>query len=333
MKKSFWLLFYLLILGVQVEAQEDIFGIERKLTSRKSESNVGNVARNFLSFLNFEVSSGGSYHFDKFIYNLENQLVTEDVLNSYITRFNFKNDSLLYDGYQYSIPIHLGVRLEMFSFFTLGGGISRETGNQNMMSRENETLVFSKVPYQMTNLYATGGLVLYDANRRKQFLNWRYRKYAKENFYMQSIKRQRINQRFPWRFILEGEVGKSYFNNPALVKSIDTEDEFELNSNFNANYYSLYLRTEYLFSEYSKLFLRAGASVRESSIIQLNNNHQYTFQQNLITVNLGLSIALPGSKRCRKPGCGVVMKHYHDGVEFRGSSIFNLQQRKIGQWY
>jgi hypothetical protein len=28
----------------------------------------------------------------------------------------------------------------------------------------------------------------------------------------------------------------------------------------------------------------------------------------------------------------VVMNHRHDGVEYRGSSIFNLQNRRIGQW-
>jgi hypothetical protein len=27
------------------------------------------------------------------------------------------------------------------------------------------------------------------------------------------------------------------------------------------------------------------------------------------------------------------MKHKHDGIEYRGSSIFNFQNRKIGQWY
>jgi hypothetical protein len=27
------------------------------------------------------------------------------------------------------------------------------------------------------------------------------------------------------------------------------------------------------------------------------------------------------------------MKHNHNGVEYRGSSIFNFQNRKIGQWY
>jgi hypothetical protein len=333
MKKLFWLFFTLILIQSSVEAQEDIFGIERKLTSRKSESNIGNVTRNFLSFLNFELSSGLSYHADQFIYDATNQLVSADELNRFIKKTSFSGDSLFYDGYQYSVPIHFGVRFEMLSFLTLGGGVSRETGFKNIMRREEETLVFSKIPYQMMSYYGTAGLVIFDANRRKQLINWRYRKYSGDNYYMQSIKRQRLKQRYPWRIIIEGEIGKSYFNQPLTVEAKFSEETFEFNSNPISTYYGMYLRGEYIMSEYTKIFMRGGTSYRSSNVIQTINDHQYTLNQNLYTLNAGIVFALPGNKRCRKPGCGVVMKHYHDGVEYRGSSIFQLQQRKIGQWY
>jgi len=332
MKKIIFLIFNLLLLIHTLKAQEDIFGIERKLTSRKSESNVGNITRNFISFFNLEFSSGGSYHFDRFTYNTESQLTNSDELNPYIKKFSFKGDSIFYDGYQYSIPINLGIKLEMLPFLTLGAGISRESGFKNIMSREEETLVFTKNPYQLISYYGSAGLVLYDASRRRQYLNWRYKKYSGDNYYMQSIKKQRQNQRYPWRFIIEGEVGKSRFQNSPSANSIYNEEVFEFTTS-PISYYAIYFRTEYLFSEYSKFFLRTGTTYRSSNFFQNNVPHEYQLDQQLLTLNLGLSFALPGTKRCKKPGCGVVMKHYHDGIEFRGSSIFRQQNRKIGQWY
>ncbi len=333
MKKPVLLFLIIVLFNLSLYAQEDIFGIERKLTSRKSESNLGNITRNFLSFLNLEISSGASYHLDQFLYNGESQLANADELNKFINKFAFKGDSLIYDGYQYSIPINIGVKFEMLSFLTLGGGVSRESGFKNFFAREDETLVFTKSPYQIISFYGSVGLIIFDANRRKQFLNWRYKKYSGDNYYMQSIKKQRMNQRYPWRFILEGEVGKNQFVEPLKTNSLFTEDILEFTSEPNPFFYSLYFRTEFIFSEYSKFFVRVGTSYRSTVFSQNNIPHEYTLNQQLISLNLGLSIALPGTKRCKKPGCGVVMKHYHDGIEYRGSSIFSQQNRKIGQWY
>src|SRR5690554_7208440 len=47
--------------GTSLAQEEDIFGIERKI-SRKSESNVGNVFRNAVSLISFEIAPGYGYH-------------------------------------------------------------------------------------------------------------------------------------------------------------------------------------------------------------------------------------------------------------------------------
>jgi hypothetical protein len=87
------------------------------------------------------------------------------------------------------------------------------------------------------------------------------------------------------------------------------------------------------FSEYTRLFVKAGAEFRNFSYQVEDLTEVQNIQQTLYGVQLGFSVRLPGTKRCKVQGCGVVMKHLHEGVEYRGSSIFNFQNRKIGQWY
>src|SRR5690606_17021931 len=99
------------------------------------------------------------------------------------------------------------------------------------------------------------------------------------------------------------------------------------------------LRIERDFSEYARIFVKPAASFSTLSydrIVSENNveiPESHIIKQNLYTVNVGLSISIPGTKRCKVGGCGVVMKHLHNGVEFRGSSIWKMQDRKVGQWY
>ncbi len=98
-------------------------------------------------------------------------------------------------------------------------------------------------------------------------------------------------------------------------------------------YFGLSLRMEYEFSDYSKLFLKGGAEFRKFTYAVSDFSEFQNIDQNVYGLQAGLAIKFPGTKRCKIKGCGVVMKHSHDGIEYRGSSIFNMQNRKVGQWY
>jgi hypothetical protein len=140
---------------------------------------------------------------------------------------------------------------------------------------------------------------------------------------MQSEKTQRIRQNYPWRFILEGEYGNLFVRkspSPNLVVN-------------NSSYYGLAFRVERDFSEYARFFVKSGVELREFTFQTQNIEDFQNIKQTLLGAQVGLSISIPGTKRCKVDGCGVVMKHLHNGVEYRGSSIFNLQNRRVGQWY
>ncbi|ERM82966.1 hypothetical protein P872_04960 [Rhodonellum psychrophilum GCM71 = DSM 17998] len=306
-------------------AQEDIFGLSTKSKSQKSESAVGNAFRNAVSNFSFEFSAGGNYHLN------ETDFSSQMPSRYPIAQFqNFENprelsleDTLSLKGNNYAYPVNLGVRINLFSLLTIGGGYGREFGNMSSMRGEDQELSFESGKYTFDKFYGTVGIVLYDAKKRAKFLSWKYRKYGSQNIYMQSEKNQRIRQQYPWRFILEGEYGtmkirKSYDSN--LLVSQDP-------------YYGIALRMERDLSEYTKLFIKTGAEVR-SFIYQSSEITDFqNIKQTLFGAQIGFALRLPGTKRCRIQGCGVVMKHLHNGVEHRGSSIFNFQNRKVGQWY
>ncbi|MDO9553033.1 hypothetical protein [Rhodonellum sp.] len=306
-------------------AQEDIFGLSTKSKSQKSESAVGNAFRNAVSNFSFEFSAGGNYHLN------ETDFSSQMPSRYPIAQFqNFENprelsleDTLSLKGNNYAYPVNLGVRINLFSLLTIGGGYGREFGNMSSMRGEDQELSFESGKYTFDKFYGTVGIVLYDAKKRAKYLSWKYRKYGSQNIYMQSEKNQRIRQQYPWRFILEGEYGtmkirKSYDSN--LLVSQDP-------------YYGIALRMERDLSEYTKLFIKTGAEVR-SFIYQSSEITDFqNIKQTLFGAQIGFALRLPGTKRCRIQGCGVVMKHLHNGVEHRGSSIFNFQNRKVGQWY
>jgi hypothetical protein len=140
---------------------------------------------------------------------------------------------------------------------------------------------------------------------------------------MQSEKNQRIKQQYPWTFILEGEYGQ--------MKIRESYDQQVLVN--KEPYYGLALRIERDLSEYTKLFVKTGAEVRNFIYQSSEITDFQNIKQTLFGAQMGFAIRLPGTKRCKIQGCGVVMKHLHNGVEHRGSSIFNFQNRKVGQWY
>ena len=306
--------------------EEDIFGIERKLSNRKSESGMGNVFRNAISKFSLEIMGGAGYH--------QNQLNFSSVVPE---AYPIQSASGMvvplespetFKGNEYAYPFNAGVRLDLFGFFTLGVGYGREFGKIKNFQMDDWQFQLEGTSYTYDKLYGTFGLVLYNARRRAAFLNWRYSKYSGNNYYMQTQLRQRIRQNYPWHFVLEGEYG-----------SMKIKKAYDSHLSATEPFYSIGLRIEREFSEYTKIFLKPAVSFstlyynRSVTHNNLEVPEIQNIKQKLYTVNVGLSVSIPGTKRCKVAGCGVVMKHLHNGVEYRGSSIWKLQNRKVGQWY
>ncbi|RPA69622.1 hypothetical protein EF405_07535 [Cyclobacteriaceae bacterium YHN15] len=327
MKKYFPIILFFVFFGSAFGQDEDIFGIDTKARtrSRKADSNVGNVTRNIMSTISFEFSGGGAYHTQLIDFNAESpaQYPISQYQNLENPRELTSEDTIRFRGGNVAFPLNVGIRLNVFNTLTLGGGYGREFGSISNLKGEDYEFIFERGNYTFDKLYGTVALVLYDSRKRAKFLNWRYRKFASNNLYMQSEKNQRIRQNYPWKFLLEGEFG-----NLTIRKNFDDRVLTD-----GQGYYGIGLRIEKEFSEYTRVFIKTGAEFR-NFIYQAENLVDFqNLKQTLYIAQVGFSINLPGTKRCKVPGCGVVMKHLHDGVEYRGSSIFNLQNRKVGQWY
>ncbi len=305
--------------------EADIFGISTKAKAPKSESGVGNVFRNVLENFSFEVSTGAAFHQSTMpfysetpyefpfyqIQNFDNVLeLTEE------TPVDLKSSD-------WAMPINAGLRINIFSLLTIGGGYGMEWGNFSNLRGGDHEFNFEGASYQVSKLYGTVGLVLYDAKRRQSFLKWQYRRYSTNNLYMQSELTQRARQRYPWRFLLEAEFGQLNLQSSMDPNVTVSEDP----------YFGVALRIERDFSEYTKMFIKGGAEFRAFNYANPNLPDIQMLEQNVYALQVGFAIRFPGTKRCKIPGCGVVMKHMHNGIEYRGSGIFNYQNRKIGQWY
>jgi hypothetical protein len=326
---GFTLLLFSVLFSLNAFAQEDIFGIERKISNRKSESDMGNIFRNAISKFNLEISTGAGYHQNSldFLSVAPEHYPIELAADPQLPIEVGEETQEIFVGEEYAFPVNAGVRIDMFGIFTIGGGYGKEFGRITNLGNGDHQFNLEGTSYTFDKLYGTFGLVLYDARRRILFLNWRYRNYSGNNFYMQSELKQRIRQNYPWHFILEGEYG-----------SVNINKSYDSHLSATEPYYSIGFRMEREFSEYAKMFVKPAVSFTTLSYNKMvtHNNidvlERQNLQQNLFTINFGLSINIPGTKRCKVGGCGVVMKHIHNGVEYRGSSIWNLQNRKVGQW-
>lgn len=324
-KKLFFPALFFFTFSLSYAQDEDIFGISDKAKNPKSESAVGNVTRNLLEMFSLEISGGAAYHQTKMpfytetpslypfnqVKNFDNQLVLKDEI------------PLDMKGSDWAFPLNAGLRINLFNTLTIGGGYGREWGSISPLDGGDHEFTFEGSSYQVSKLYGTVGLVLYDARKRAKFLKWRYRKYASANLYMQSELRQRVKQNYPWRFIAEGEFGQL-----DLIESFDPRVAL-----VDEPYYGFGLRIEREFSEYAKFFIKGGAEFRKFTFAASDFSESQNMDQNVYALQLGMAMTLPGTKKCKIQGCGVVMKHMHNGIEYRGSSIFKFQNRKVGQWY
>lgn len=310
----------------EISAQDDIFGIDTKpRRGRMSENYIGNFLRQAISNFSFELSTGGNYLQSdlSFISNFPSEYPITQFINLDSPTALSANDTVNFRGNGFGIPVNLGVRLNLFNLMIIGGGYGREMGAMNVLNGSDYRFEFDQSAYTFDKLHGTVGIILYDANKRRSFLKWKYRKFATQNIYMQSEKTQRLRQNYPWRFVLEGEYGNLFLRESPSSSLVLK----------NSLYYGLAFRVERDFSEYARFFVKSGVEFRnftfETQIIEEFQN----IKQSLVSAQFGLAISISGTKRCKVAGCGVVMKHLHNGLEYRGSSIFNLQNRRVGQWY
>jgi len=317
------ILVLLFIITFQSKAQEDIFGIDRKIKSKKSDSEMGNVFRNAVSNFSFELSSGAGFQEHRLTFNSEipeNYPIT-DLSTNQVPDIT-SADTILFRNANFAYPVNVGFRLNLFDMLVVGAGYGREWGSLDKFNGAGNTFTLEEERYTYDKFYGTVGLVLWDAKKRSAFLRWQYRKYSEGNISMQNQLKQRARQYYPWRLVLEGEFGSMN-----IKKSLDPQ------LTASTGYYGVGLRFERELSEYSKVFIKPAAEFRPYDYNMTDPTEIQGVKQSIYTLQVGISMSLPGSKRCKVAGCKVVMKHLHNGVEYRGSSIWKRQNRKVGQWY
>ncbi len=319
-KKKLLALSVFFMLGSLVFAQdEDIFGIDTKLKNRKSESEVGNFTRGIISNISFELSAGYSKQENKmsFMSATPDEYPITQLPVDATPNGAPPNETIPFQNWTSSVPFDAGVRINLFNIFTIGGGYGRSFGNMPSLTTEQYAFNFEQQKFVFEKLYGTLGLVLYDAKKRITYLKWKYRKYASQNTYMQAEKKLRMQQRYPWRFIVEGEYG-----------SLKMSKSFDKNLSISDPYYGVGLRIERDFSEYTKMFIKPAVEMRALSYNHPALEEIQTVDQMIYRLNIGISLRLPGTKRCKVAGCGVKMKHLHDGVEYRGYLEYAKQKNR-----
>lgn len=315
---------------------EDIFGITRKARSPKSDSKMGNIFRNIQEQFSFQLSTGAAYYtLNTEFYKGNGQVYPITQYQNHDYQYFPLPDTLSLSTGQLILPtVEAGLRLNLFNILSLGGGYGWENGNLAPLQGSGYQFSLQGTDYRATNYYASAGLVLYDASRRRFLLKQKYKRFDGANrelkMRMERELKQRIRQNYPWTISVEAEVGrmKVIQAEPIIPKDYQARLS-EMKDQFT---YAAVLRIGYDLSEYASVFAK-GKYMQRSLV---NNSPDFTsfpMDQEVYSVQVGLSMKVPGTKRCKINGCGVVMKHNHNGVEFRGSSIFNLQNRKIGQWY
>jgi hypothetical protein len=333
-RKGFLFFFFCFSLSsLKVAAQdEDIFGISRKSKSPKSNSSLGNAFRSIQELFSFQLSTGAGYYQMSTAFYSGNSLVypISQYQNHDYTYFPLP-DTLSLSSRELILPrVEAGLRLNLFNILTLGAGYGVEQGRHGPFEGSGYSFSLAGPNYQLGSYYATAGLILYDAGRRKMLLKQKYKKYDSKNQFMQRQLAQRLRQNYPWRISVEAEAGKMQVKTQPIA--VPRAYQPYLLPNQERYYYGAGIRVDYDLSEYATLFVKGEMELRSF----VNGSTDFTafpMEQQVFGIQTGLSMKMPGTKKCKIKGCGVVMKHLHDGVEYRGSSIFNLQNRKVGQWY
>lgn len=333
-KKGLYLFFLCALLpSLQLVAQdEDIFGISKKARNPKSNSSLGNTFRSIQELFSFQLSTGaGFYQMSTAFYSGNSLVYPISQYQNHEYGYFPLPDTLSLTSRELILPrVEAGLRLNLFNILTLGGGYGVEQGKHGPFTGSGYSFSLAGSSYQLGNYFGTAGLILYDAGRRKMLLKMKYKKYDNGNQFMQRQLAQRLRQNYPWRISVEAEAGKMQVRTQPVA--VPRAYQPHLVADQGSYYYGAGIRVDYDLSEYATLFVKGEMELRSF----VNGSTDFTafpMDQRVFGVQTGLSMKVPGTKKCKINGCGVVMKHMHDGIEYRGSSIFNLQNRKIGQWY
>lgn len=322
-------------LGVMAQS-EDIFGISRTAKPKNEDLPRTKVYRSLIEQFAFEFSTGaGLSTMNSGFFTETPSLypIPEASPQGSLASYTEENPLTLRSSNLVIPMMHLGVRVDFLNFLTFGAGYAREYGQQSALEGDGFRFEFHDGGYQINRIYGSVGLILWDAQKRANFLKWRYSKYSSNNLYMQSEYKLRARAYYPWRLIAELEYGRVDLKN--------TASNFLLGGNTNSPRWTesgmpsimVSLRFEKELSDYSKLFIKAGVDTRTFSFFSSDFMEFQDIQQRVYALNFGLSVRFPTTKRCKVGGCGVVMRHRHEGRLYRGSSIFNRQERKIGEWH
>jgi hypothetical protein len=333
-KKGFYLFFLCALLpSLQLVAQdEDIFGISKKARNPKSNSSLGNTFRSIQELFSFQLSTGaGVYQMSTAFYSGNSLVYPISQYQNHEYGYFPLPDTLSLTSRELILPrVEAGLRLNLFNILTVGGGYGVEQGRHGPFVGSGYSFSLAGSSYQLGSYFGTAGLILYDAGRRKMLLKMKYKKYDNGNQFMQRQLAQRLRQNYPWRISVEAEAGKMQVRTQPVA--VPRAYQPHLVADQGSYYYGAGIRVDYDLSEYATLFVKGEMELRSF----VNGSADFTafpMDQRVFGVQTGLSMKVPGTKKCKINGCGVVMKHMHDGIEYRGSSIFNLQNRKIGQWY
>lgn len=316
---------------------EDIFGLSKKAKNRKSESSLGNAFRSIQEMFSFELSSGvGLYEATTEFYKDTGQRypITQ-YQNVEYGQFPLRDTLSLRSRDWVAPSLEAGVRLNLFHILTLGGGYGMERGLLAPLQGGGYEVAFNGSSYRLSSYYASAGLILFDASRRSFILKRKYKRYSGGINQDLSIRmdrelKQRLNQNYPWRIAVEGKIGQANIKSSDKLVPKAYLPTVQLASGQYT--YGGAIRLEYDLSEYATVFLKGEVELR-SLVNETKALYPFPLDQRQLGIKAGISMRMPGTKMCKIKGCGVVMKHMHNGVEYRGSSIFNLQNRKIGQWY
>ena len=333
------ILFIVVFFGLVFQSfcqEEDIFGITRKARPPKSESKVGNAFRSIQELFSFQVASGGAYYaMNTSFYKGDGQVYPITHYQNADYEYFPLPDTLSLQVKQVILPtIEVGVRMNVLNLLTLGAGYGWESTRLAPFEGNGYQFALQGTSIQATNYYASLGLVLFDATRRRFLLKQKYKRFNQANpdlkMRMQREYNQRIRQYYPWTVSVEGEVGR--LNLIQNKQQLATTYQAKLSSLSNQFTYAGVIRVGYQLSEYASIFVK-GKYMQRSFVNGSSDFSPFPMDQVMYSLQAGITMKVPGTKRCKINGCGVVMKHRHNGIEYRGSSIFNLQNRKIGQWY
>ncbi len=216
-----------------------------------------------------------------------------------------------------AIPFQILMAYKIKDVVRIGGGVVLEDNRVSELRTEIGEQTFTyQAPddkYFVSKIFGHVGIVLYEPTKVRNSIDKRY----SEGKIKPADRATKINSIRNMNILLELQGGVAVAGGNVS----------------SGNYINLGLSVEHNISEYMAVFVKPQVEVRQMSFLSQETIPLAFDQQKLLGgVSFGVNISIPSIKRCPIPNCHVVMKHRHNGVEFRGSPFWQNQNRKVGQW-